>query len=317
MTAAHAAGWTRAARPPDEGPSPPGLPPPAGRREGDRAVQLTQTRRADAGSWVPAAWLQRRRVLGLRHAARAGHHGSSAGSWLRRTGHGLREMSMNTAIRIQSGSRLDQAAAVYRVLASGRTAAVIVGPAARSASVLRAAGHAAHGRAGAGCHRLRRDAAGSTPGQEPQPCRPRVPGVDDRRPGDDVVQRPAMAAHEDAREPQPQKQEAQRECQRAHDRPAPAPRRPAAAPPRAGRTGPPPSAIVQTGPCAWPFVVRSLTVEAGARHLGRVPGPAVPGIGAMTSEPSNRLGDHPRLRLARLRDRDWSGEPVARAAALW
>ena len=30
-----------------------------------------------------------------------------------------------------------------------------------------------------------------SPGQEPQPRRPRVPRVDDRRPGDDVMQRPA------------------------------------------------------------------------------------------------------------------------------
>ena len=42
---------------------------------------------------------------------------------------------------------------------------------------------------------------------------------------------------------------------------------PAAAPPRAGRTGPPPSAVVQTGPCAWPVVVRSLMMEAGAGRL--------------------------------------------------
>ena len=32
-------------------------------------------------------------------------------------------------------------------------------------------------------------AAGSAPGQEPQPRCPRVPRVDDRRPGDDVMQR--------------------------------------------------------------------------------------------------------------------------------
>jgi len=52
---------------------------------------------------------------------------------------------------------------------------------------------------------------GSAPGQEPQPGRPRVPGVDDRRPGDDVVQRPAPVTQQDAREPQSQEQEAQRE----------------------------------------------------------------------------------------------------------
>ena len=40
---------------------------------------------------------------------------------------------------------------------------------------------------------------GSAPGQEPQPRRPRVPRVDDRRPGDDVVQRPAPVPQQDAR----------------------------------------------------------------------------------------------------------------------
>ena len=59
--------------------------------------------------------------------------------------------------------------------------------------------------------------AGSVPGQVPQPRCPRVPGVDDRRPGDDVVQGPALAAQQDACEPQAQEQEAQRERQRAHD----------------------------------------------------------------------------------------------------
>ena len=38
-------------------------------------------------------------------------------------------------------------------------------------------------------------------GQEPQPRRPRVPRVDDRRPGDDVMQRPAPVSQQDAREP--------------------------------------------------------------------------------------------------------------------
>ena len=38
-------------------------------------------------------------------------------------------------------------------------------------------------------------------GQEPQPRRPRVPRVDDRRPGDDVMQRPAPVTQQDAREP--------------------------------------------------------------------------------------------------------------------
>src|SRR4249919_3145376 len=54
---------------------------------------------------------------------------------------------------------------------------------------------------------LRQDAAaGSGPGQEPQPGRPRVPGVDDRRAGDDVVQCPAPVAQQDAGEPQSQEQ---------------------------------------------------------------------------------------------------------------
>jgi len=52
---------------------------------------------------------------------------------------------------------------------------------------------------------------GSAPGQEPQPRRPRVPRVDDRRPGDDVMQRPAPVPQHDAGEPQAQEQEAQRE----------------------------------------------------------------------------------------------------------
>ena len=38
-------------------------------------------------------------------------------------------------------------------------------------------------------------------GQEPQPRRPRVPRVDDRRPGDDVMQRPAPVTQQDAHEP--------------------------------------------------------------------------------------------------------------------
>jgi len=42
----------------------------------------------------------------------------------------------------------------------------------------------------------------SAPGQEPQPRRPRVPRVDDRRPGDDVMQRPAPVTQQDAHEPQ-------------------------------------------------------------------------------------------------------------------
>ena len=52
---------------------------------------------------------------------------------------------------------------------------------------------------------------GSAPGQEPRPRRPRVPRVDDRRPGDDVVQRPVPVPQQDADEPQSQEQEAQRE----------------------------------------------------------------------------------------------------------
>ena len=52
---------------------------------------------------------------------------------------------------------------------------------------------------------------GSAPGQEPQPRRPRVPRVDDRRTGDHVMQRPAPVPQQDAREPQSQEQEAQRE----------------------------------------------------------------------------------------------------------
>ena len=51
----------------------------------------------------------------------------------------------------------------------------------------------------------------SAPGKEPQPRRPRVPRVDDRRPGDDVMQRPAPVPQQDAGEPQSQEQEAQRE----------------------------------------------------------------------------------------------------------
>ena len=46
-------------------------------------------------------------------------------------------------------------------------------------------------------------AARSAPGQEPQPRGPRIPGVDDRRPGDDVVQRPPPVPQQDAGEPQP------------------------------------------------------------------------------------------------------------------
>jgi HSP20 family protein len=41
----------------------------------------------------------------------------------------------------------------------------------------------------------------SAPVQEPQPRRPRVPRVDDRRPGDDVMQRPAPVTQHDAHEP--------------------------------------------------------------------------------------------------------------------
>ena len=59
-------------------------------------------------------------------------------------------------------------------------------------------------------------------GQEPQPGRPRVRGVDDRGPGDDVMQGPAPVAQQDAGEPRSREQDAQRERRRAHDRPAPA-----------------------------------------------------------------------------------------------
>ena len=38
----------------------------------------------------------------------------------------------------------------------------------------------------------------SAPGKEPQPRRPRVPRVDDRRPSDDVMQRPAPVPQQDA-----------------------------------------------------------------------------------------------------------------------
>ena len=51
----------------------------------------------------------------------------------------------------------------------------------------------------------------SAPGKEPQPRRPRVSRVGDRRPGDDVMQRPAPVTQQDAGEPQSQEQEAQRE----------------------------------------------------------------------------------------------------------
>src|SRR3954469_17389782 len=60
----------------------------------------------------------------------------------------------------------------------------------------------------------------SAPGQEPQPRGSRVPRVDNRCPGDDVVQRPAPVSQQDADKPQPQEQETQRECQRTHDRTA-------------------------------------------------------------------------------------------------
>ena len=69
----------------------------------------------------------------------------------------------------------------------------------------------------------------------------------------------------------------------------PAPRRPAAVPPRAGRAGPPPSAVIQTDSCAWPFVVRSLTVEAGAGHLAGYGACCFSGRGSCPFEVAEKL----------------------------
>ncbi|HMD92471.1 MAG TPA: VOC family protein [Trebonia sp.] len=53
-------------------------------------------------------------------------------------------------------------------------------------------------------------------GQEPELGRSRVPGVNDRGPGDDVVQGTVLALHQDPQESQAEGQEAERERQRAH-----------------------------------------------------------------------------------------------------
>ena len=50
-------------------------------------------------------------------------------------------------------------------------------------------------------------ASRSVRGQESQPCRPGVPGVDDRRTGEDVVEGPMLAAEQDPDEAEAEKQE--------------------------------------------------------------------------------------------------------------
>ena len=50
-------------------------------------------------------------------------------------------------------------------------------------------------------------ASRSVRGQESQPCRPGVPGVDDRRAGEDVVEGPMLAAEQDPDEAEAEKQE--------------------------------------------------------------------------------------------------------------
>ena len=54
-------------------------------------------------------------------------------------------------------------------------------------------------------------------GQPAQAGRSGVPGVDDGRAGEEIVQGPALALEEDAQEPEPQEQEAQGQRQSAHD----------------------------------------------------------------------------------------------------
>ena len=52
-------------------------------------------------------------------------------------------------------------------------------------------------------------------GQETQPGRPGIPGIDDGRAGDEVVQGTVLVLHQDAEEAQAEQQEAERERQRA------------------------------------------------------------------------------------------------------
>src|SRR5258708_17102302 len=54
-------------------------------------------------------------------------------------------------------------------------------------------------------------------GEEPEPGRSRIPGIDDGGAGDEVMQGAVLALHEDADEAQAEEEEAEREQERARD----------------------------------------------------------------------------------------------------
>ena len=191
MTAAHAAGWTRAARPPDERAVS------TGAATACRPTRRRSCRPADADT--PRG----RRFLGTGRMASATACSRSPPRCSCRTSRFIRgvlappdrswaagdvdEHRYQDPERLTAGSgrRCLPRARLGPHRGGDRRAGrqIGVGPQG-SGSRCAWTGRCWLSSAAAGCR-------GSTPGQEPQPCRPRVPGVDDRRPGDDVVQRPA------------------------------------------------------------------------------------------------------------------------------